>query len=241
MNINLISTIPQIAEACQYGILGNAIEAGKISLNTVNIRHFSTRDDGRIDDRPFGGGPGMVINAEPVKKAIESTRPSHVIYMSPEGKTLTQAKARQLAQLNDISIVCGRYEGIDHRAYQYFDEVISIGDYVLSGGEIPALVLIDAICRLLPNVMRNPQSHQEDSFENGLLDHEHYTQPTQWENQEVPSILKSGHHANIKESRLYNALGKTWLNRPDLLIKRKFSHRELALLMKFVQNHNRMR
>ena len=162
--------------------------------------------------------------------------PPYHLY-EPRGKTLTRRKHANWPSL--VTLVFWTLWA-SNRAYQYFDEIISIGDYVLSGGEIPALVLIDAVCRLLPEVMRNPQSHQEDSFENGLLDHEHYTQPTQWENQEVPLVLKSGHHANIEESRLYNALGKTWLNRPDLLIRRKFSHRELALLMKFVQNHNQI-
>ncbi|MDC3181286.1 tRNA (guanosine(37)-N1)-methyltransferase TrmD [Gammaproteobacteria bacterium] len=241
MKINLITPLPEIVATCQYGILGHAISREKLILNTVNIRDSSTRSDRRIDDKTYGGGPGMVIEAEPVFQAIESVKPSHVIYLSPEGDQLTQQKVRQLASKPNISIVCGRYEGIDQRAYSHFDEVISIGDYVLSGGDIPALVLIDALARLQPGVMQNPKSHECDSFESGLLDHDHYTKPLNWQNQVVPAVLTSGHHKDIAAHRLMQSLGKTWLNRPDLLIGRKFSQNELALLMKFVQNHNRMR
>jgi tRNA (guanine37-N1)-methyltransferase len=241
MNINIITPIVDIVAACEHGILGNALKNEKINLNVINIRDFSSRLDKRIDDKTYGGGPGMVLEAEPVFQAVQSVKPSHVVYVSPEGTPLTQAKVRQLAAIENISIVCGRYEGIDQRVYSCFDEIISIGDYVLSGGDIPALVLIDAIARLQPGVMQNPASHEHDSFENGLLDHEHYTKPSVWREQQVPDILKSGHHQEISDYRLMQSLGKTWLNRPDLLIGRNFSQKELALLMKFVQNHNRMR
>lgn len=238
MIIHVITPIPHILEASFHGVLGHAIKNNLISLNIIPLRNFSDRDDGRIDDRPYGGGPGMVINANVVFKALSSIPKAHTIELSPSGKQLNSQRVRELSQENSITLICGRYEGIDHRIDQHIDEKISIGDYVLTGGEIPALVLIDALSRFIPGAI-NPESVEADSFENGLLDHPHYTKPKIWQNMSVPDVLQSGHHDKIKEDRLMNSLGNTWLNRPDLLLNRKISQRELALLVKFVQNHDR--
>ena len=241
MIINLVTPLPDIAEAFEHGVVGNAIKKGIITLNIINIRDHSLRKDKRIDDNAYGGGPGMVLEPEPLFKAISQAKPSHIIGLAPEGTKLTQDKVRSLAKHKSITLVCGRYEGFDARINTHFDEMISIGDYVLSGGDIPALVLIDAIGRLLPGVMQNSDSHEQDSFEQGLLDHEHFTRPKEWQGKSVPDVLTSGDHKAIETYRLMNAIGKTWLNRPDLLIGRKFSQNELALFIKFVQNHNRTR
>lgn len=238
MIIQAITTMPDIFDATQYGILGHAIKSGTISLNTINLRDFSKRDDGRIDDRPYGGGPGMVIAAEPMYQAIQSVMPSYVIELCPKGKPLNQTILKRLAKKDNLTLVLGRYEGIDDRISPMIHEKISIGDYVLSGGEIPALVLIDALARYVPGVITQA-SVDQDSFENQLLDHPHYTRPEEWQGNKVPKELMSGNHQSIEDWRLMQSLGQTWLNRPDLLINRNFSQRELALLAKFVQNHQR--
>ncbi|UTC24255.1 tRNA (guanosine(37)-N1)-methyltransferase TrmD [Candidatus Comchoanobacter bicostacola] len=238
MIINLITPLPEIVELCRFGILGKAIEQEKVKINMINIRDFSARKDRRIDDTTYGGGAGMVITPEPVYQAIQTCQPSHIIQLDPKGTQLTQNKVQQLASFTNITLLCGRYEGIDHRIDSYIDEYISIGDYVLSGGDIPALALIDAITRLLPGAMSNPDSHLNDSFSSDLLDHNHYTRPQAWRNQMVPEVLLQGNHKEIDAYRRMSAIGNTWLNRPDLLIGKKFSQNELALFMKFVQNHN---
>lgn len=237
MIINVITSMPDIMSASFHGVLGYAISSGLIELNIIPLRDFSDRKDGRIDDRPYGGGPGMVIKAEIIKKALASIPIAHTIELSPSGKKLNRKVIQELSQHKAITLICGRYEGIDDRV-EGIDEKISIGDYVLTGGEIPALVLIDALSRFIPGCI-NSDSVSEDSFENGLLDHPHYTKPASWEDKNVPEVLQSGHHKKISDHRLMESLGNTWLNRPDLLINRKLTQRELALLAKFVQNHDR--
>ena len=238
MIIQAITTMPDIFDATQHGILGHAIKSKKIELKTIHLRDFSEREDGRIDDRPYGGGPGMVISPEPMYQAIQSVMPSYVIELCPKGKPLNQTILKRLAKKEQLTLVLGRYEGIDQRISPLIHEKISIGDYVLSGGEIPALVLIDALARYIPGVITQA-SVEQDSFENQLLDHPHYTRPENWQDHKVPDELMSGNHQSIEDWRLMQSLGQTWLNRPDLLINRNFSQRELALLVKFVQNHQR--
>jgi tRNA (guanine37-N1)-methyltransferase len=230
--------MPDIISAAFHGVLGHAIEKDIITLNIVKLREFSERGDGRIDDRPYGGGPGMVIKAEVVYQALQSLGKNQTIELSPQGKRLDRQKLQDLAKLPEITLICGRYEGIDQRVDSYIDQKISIGDYVLTGGEIPALVLIDALSRFLPGCI-NADSVSEDSFENGLLDHPHYTKPATWQKKSVNPTLLSGHHNKISSYRLMKSIGNTWLNRPDLLINKKFSENELALWIKFVQNHDR--
>lgn len=238
MIINIITAMPDILSASFHGVLGHAIKNDVVTLNIIPLHDFSEREDKRIDDRPYGGGAGMVIKAEVVSSALRSIPRSHTIELSPSGKTLNRDILKNLSQKESITLICGRYEGIDHRIEDDIDEKISIGDYVLTGGDIPALVLIDALARFLPGCIRQ-DSVDNDSFENGLLDHPHYTKPSIWSDKTVPEVLQSGHHKNIEDYRLMQSLGNTWLNRPDLLINRKISQRELALLIKFVQNHER--
>ncbi|MCP8352524.1 tRNA (guanosine(37)-N1)-methyltransferase TrmD [Candidatus Synchoanobacter obligatus] len=238
MIINVITSIPDILDAANHGILGHAIKNKQITLNIIPLRAFSDRADGRIDDRPYGGGAGMVIQPHVMSKAIASIGKSHFIELCPKGQRLNQKLARSFAKKDNITLICGRYEGIDARIEPLIDQKVSIGDYVLSGGELPALIMIDAIGRLIPGVIKT-ESVENDSFENGLLDHEHYTRPENWEENKVPSVLLEGNHQKIEDYRLMQSLGKTWLNRPDLLLNRKLNERELALLVKFMQNHQR--
>lgn len=238
MIINIITSMPDIFAALNHGILGHAIKNQIISINIIPLRNFSDRDDKRIDDRPYGGGPGMVLEAESVYRALQAAGKSHVIELCPKGQRLTNSKVKNLATIENITLVCGRYEGIDHRVSSLIDEKVSIGDFVLSGGEIPALALIDALARFQPGAITKA-SLDEDSFANDLLDHNHFTRPDTWMGKAVPEVLKSGNHKAIADYRLAQSIGQTWLNRPDLLINRKISQNELAMLIKFVQNHDR--
>lgn len=233
MNINIITALPEIFESCQYGILGQALKKGILTTKVTSIRDFSPRTDRRIDDRPYGGGPGMVLEPQPVFDAIDDNK-AYTIELSPQGKPLTQDVAKKLATKSNITLLCGRYEGIDHRVTEYIDEKISIGDYILSGGDLPALVLIDSIVRLLPGALSCADSASQDSFEDGLLDHPHYTRPYSWKNKQVPDVLLSGNHKDITAYRMGQSLGYTWLNRPDLLIGRTLSDSELKLLAEFL-------
>ena len=238
MIINCITTMPEIFQAAHHGVVGQAIKNNIVTLNTIQLRDFSNRADGRIDDRPYGGGPGMVMKPEPMYQAIQSVMPSYAVELCPKGQSLSPETLKRLAQKDNITLVLGRYEGIDERISPMIQEKISIGDYVLSGGEIPALVLIDALIRYIPGVI-TAESVTEDSFENQLLDHPHFTRPQNWHDKDVPQALTNGNHQEIADYRLMHKLGQTWLNRPDLLINRNLCKKELALLAKFVQNHQR--
>ncbi len=200
-------------------IIGQAVKKGILDIRLVDIRDFADNKWRKVDDRPFGGGPGMVMMAEPVAKAIRSVKTlgSHVVYLSPQGTPLNAAKARSLAQYQHLVLLCGHYEGIDERALESeVDEEISIGDYVLTNGCLPAIVLLDALVRFLPGVLGNAEAAGQDSFEGGLLDCPHYTQPRVWEGKEVPSVLLSGHHEEIAKWRQNKRLEKTRKIRPDL-------------------------
>ena len=236
MIINIITSMPGILDALNHGVIGHAIKQQIITINIVSIRDFSSRDDKRIDDRPYGGGPGMVLEAEPLYQALQSissTEDSYTIEMCPQGQPLSREILTELSPNTSITIICGRYEGIDHRLQSSIDQKISIGDYVLSGGEIPAMVLVDALARLQPGTIA-PDSIAQDSFEDQLLDHAHFTRPETWRGQSVPSVLLSGNHPKIAEYRLAQSLGNTWLNRPDLLLNRPLSDKELKLLIEFL-------
>jgi len=241
IRFDCVTLFPQMfATVADYGITRRAREEGRWSLATWNPRDYTTDHYRTVDDRPYGGGPGMVMLAEPLGKAIAAAQASvsgeraHVVLLSPQGAVLDHARVAGFARRERLVLVCGRYEAVDERLVRRaIDEEVSIGDYVLSGGELAAMVLIDAIVRLLPGALRDAQSAAQDSFVNGLLDCPHYTRPEVYEGEPVPEVLLSGHHAAIERWRLKQALGRTWLRRPDLLAKRRLSETEQSLLVEF--------
>ena len=243
-----ITLFPQMFDAvAESGITRRAKEEGKWSLSLWNPRDFTTDNYRTVDDRPYGGGPGMVMLAEPIEKAIAAAQAAQaegakakVIYFSPQGKPLDHAKVMELKEAQRLILLCGRYEAVDERLLERcVDEEISLGDFVLSGGELAAMALIDAIVRQLPGVLNDAQSAMQDSFADGLLDCPHYTRPEVYKGERVPEVLMSGHHADIERWRLKQALGRTWLRRPDLLAARTLSATEQKLLAEFRAEHER--
>jgi tRNA (guanine37-N1)-methyltransferase len=241
MRIEVVTLFPEfVAESLRIGVVGRAIERGQVSFATTSPRQFATDAHKTVDDRPYGGGPGMVLKIEPTRSAIRTARQrlpegSRSIYLAADGATLTQAKAAELAKLPGLLLLAGRYEGVDERLIEMeVDERISIGDYVLSGGELPTLVLIDAVIRLLPGVLGDDESAQQDSFSGGLLDWPHYTRPESYEGRDVPAVLMSGNHAAIQRWRTKQALGVTWLRRPDLLAKVQLTGEQRKLLEEYI-------
>jgi tRNA (guanine37-N1)-methyltransferase len=245
IHFDCVTLFPQMFEAvANYGITRRAREEGRWRLATWNPRDYATDSYRTVDDRPYGGGPGMVMLAEPLGKAIAAARASapsvapRVVLLTPQGELLDHAKVARLAQLERLVLVCGRYEAVDERLVRRaIDEELSIGDYVLSGGELAAMVLIDAIVRQLPGALGHEQSALQESFVDGLLDCPHYTRPEVYEGEAVPDVLLSGHHAAIERWRHKQALGRTWLRRPDLLAKRLLSTAEETLLAEFRAEH----
>ena len=241
MRIDVVSLFPEfIAQCAGFGVVGRAQERGLLSLQGWNPRDYAEGGYRRVDDRPFGGGPGMVMMIEPLQACLAGVRaadplPAPVIYLTPQGAPLTQSKVRQLAVLPRMILLCGRYEGIDERLLgAEVDEEISIGDYVLSGGELGAAVIIDAVARLQEGALNDAESAAQDSFENdGLLDCPHYTHPARHALGDVPPVLRSGDHAAIARWRRQQALGRTWLRRPDLLDETGLSRADRALLELF--------
>jgi len=240
MQIEVVTLFPPLIEAgLAAGVVGRAVTAGILRVGAENPRSHATDVHRTVDDRPFGGGPGMVLKPEPLAAAIRAVRQrlpagAPVIGLSAEGATFDQATARRLAGLAGFGLVAGRYEGIDQRvAEALIDEELSIGDYVLSGGELPALVVIDAVARLLPGVLGHDESAGQDSFGDGLLDWPHYTRPESWEGRTVPAVLAGGNHAAIRRWRKMQALGRTWRLRPDLIRTRPMSEDERALLEEY--------
>ena len=220
----VVSLFPDMfAPFTQQGVIGRAVKSGTLSVDTFNPRDFTHDRHRTVDDRPYGGGPGMLMMVKPLTDAIQAAKKvggenSKVIYLSPQGKPLDQAGAQRLANIDRTILICGRYEGIDERVLErHVDEEISIGDYVLSGGELPAMVLMDAVARLVPGVLGHKASAVEDSFTDGLLDCPHYTRPEILDGQKVPEVLLSGDHEKIRQWRLMQSLGRTLQRRPDLL------------------------
>lgn len=237
MKFAAITLFPEMFDAItRFGISRRAFENRIATLGAINPRDFATNAYKTIDDRPFGGGPGMVMTPEPLEKAISAGRAlvgdsSKVIYLSPQGQPLTDALVRELAAQPSLVLLCGRYEGVDERVIErQVDLEISIGDFVVSGGELPAMMLMDAILRTLPGVLNDAQSAEEDSFATGLLDCPHYTRPEQYEGMAVPEVLLSGNHERIRVWRLAESLKRTRERRPDLLEGRAFSKEEMQLL-----------
>lgn len=232
----------------RYGVTARALEKGLLDLQLWNPRDFTTDNYKTVDHRPYGGGPGMVMMAEPLEKSISAARKrqreagverTKVIHLSPQGKPLTHAKVMELVTSPGLILVASRYEGVDERLIQnQVDEEISIGDYVLSGGELPAMVLMDAMIRQLPGALNDADSAAEDSFVDGLLDCPHYTRPEVYENEVVPAVLLSGHHEEIRRWRLKQSLARTRERRPDLLVNRQLTKEESRLLAEIAQEQD---
>ena len=243
MRIDVITLFPGMIRAqAMHGIQGRAIDQGLVELVTWNPRDYTSNKHGSVDDRPYGGGPGMVMTVEPLHETLRAVRAdgaaAPVIYLSPQGQRLTQSKVRELACLPRLILLAGRYEGIDERIIDTeVDEELSIGDYVLSGGELPALVVMDSVTRMLPGALGDADSAQEDSFMDGVLDYPHYTRPEEIDGLRVPEPLLSGNHAGIRRWRLKQALGRTWQRRPDLLTDAELDDERQALLNEFIDEH----
>jgi tRNA (guanine37-N1)-methyltransferase len=242
IRFDVVTLFPEMfAAVTASGISGRALEAGLWSLGLWNPRDF-TRDRYRtVDDRPYGGGPGMVMLAEPLEQALDEARNAgggKVIYLSPQGRRLDHAKVMELAGRQAVTLLCGRYEGVDERLIRRrVDEELSLGDYVLSGGELAAMAVIDAVVRQLPGALGDAESASQDSFVNGLLDCPHYTRPEVYGGEAVPADLLTGNHAGIARWRLKQALGRTWLRRPDLLEKRALTKAERELLDEYMREY----
>ena len=241
MRFDIVSLFPDfVAQLAAHGVVGRAGERGLLSLHGWNPRDFAEGNYRRVDDRPFGGGPGMVMMIDPLRAAIGAARaaeraPARVVYLSPQGRRLDQSRVRELAAGERLILLCGRYEGVDERLLRAeVDEELSIGDYVLSGGELAAAVVVDAVARLLDGALGDGESAAQDSFEGeGWLDCPHYTRPVEHELGGVPAVLLGGHHAQIARWRRQQALGRTWLRRPDLLDEAVLSKQDRALLEAF--------
>jgi tRNA (guanine37-N1)-methyltransferase len=248
LQLDVITLFPEMFDAVRrYGVTGRAAERGVYEVALWNPRDFTEDNYRTVDDRPYGGGPGMVMLAEPLERAILAAKARQaragvpqprVIYLSPQGRLLDHSVVAGLAKLPGLVLLAGRYEGVDERLLRrQVHEELSIGDYVLSGGELPAMVLIDAVVRQLPGVLGDADSASQDSFVDGLLDCPHYTRPEVYEGEAVPAVLLSGHHAEIARWRLKQALGRTWLRRPGLLERRGMSQQERLLLEEFRRDH----
>ena len=243
MKFNLITIFPeQLKSTLEFGVIGKAIENKLIELNFIDPREFSDNDYGSIDDKTYGGGPGMVMQVEPILSSIEKVKKESknkikTVFLSPQGEQYTQKHAEQFLQDNEIIIVSGRYEGFDERVIGLTENSveISIGDYVLSGGEVASSVIVDSIARLIPGVLGDEQSAAQESFTSGLLDHPHYTRPEIIRDKEVPKVLLSGNHKAIKRWRLKQSIVTTFKKRPDLLKKRKLSKDEQQLLDEYLE------
>lgn len=244
MKFSIVTLFPDMFKAItEYGITSRAVKNGILDLDTVNPRDFTHDVHRTVDDRPYGGGPGMLMLVEPLLAAIEQARQGlaqkgvmqpKVVYVSPQGKHFDQHAAREFSQQEGMIFLCGRYEGIDERVIELVvDEEWSIGDYVLSGGELPVMAMIDATARLLPGVLGHKDSAAEDSFFEGLLDCAHYTRPEDFQGRVVPPVLLSGNHAAIRRWRLKQSLGRTWQRRPDLLQGKVLTKEEQKLLQEY--------
>ena len=246
IRFDVVTLFPEMFAAITgSGITSRALEAGLYSVTTWNPRDFTTDNYRTVDDRPYGGGPGMAMLAEPLERtldAVKSAGGGRTLYLTPQGRKLEHRRVMELVQEPGLTLLCGRYEGVDERLLERrVDEEVSIGDFVLSGGELAAMALIDACVRQLPGALGDTSSALEESFADGLLDCPQYTRPERWPNEPsgraVPEVLLSGHHENIRRWRLKQALGRTWLRRPDLLEVKKLSAEEKKLLDEFQREH----
>jgi tRNA (guanine37-N1)-methyltransferase len=242
IRFDVVTLFPEMFTAVAgSGITSRALEAGLWSLTTWNPRDFTTDNYRTVDDRPYGGGPGMVMLAEPLERtldAVKSAGGGRTLYLTPQGKKLDHRRVMDFSSEKSLTLLCGRYEGVDERLLERrVDEEVSIGDFVLSGGELAAMALIDACVRQLPGALGDDASALEESFADGLLDCPQYTRPETYSDRKVPEVLLSGHHENIRRWRLKQALGRTWLRRPDLLEVKTLSAEERKLLDEFQREH----
>jgi len=242
MKFAVLTIFPEmVAPFAGHGIVRRAVESGRIAISVIDIRNFARGRHRVTDDRPYGGGCGMVMKPEPLAAAIRAAREENpealTVHLTPQGRPFNQNVARQLAQEKGLNLVCGRYEGIDDRiCLDFVDEEISIGDYVLTGGELAAMVVMDAVVRLIPGTLGHEDSAWQDSFCDGLLEHGHYTRPRSFEGRGVPEVLLSGHHGEIERWRREAALIRTFLKRPDLLDGRPLSGEEIAVLKRWCRD-----
>ncbi|NRD73096.1 tRNA (guanosine(37)-N1)-methyltransferase TrmD [Shewanella sp. VB17] len=245
MWLGVVTLFPEMFRAVtDFGVTGRAVNKGLLKLHTWNPRDFTHDKHNTVDDRPYGGGPGMLMMVQPLRDAIHAAKTAagdstKVIYLSPQGRKLTQQGVEELAKSDSLILVCGRYEGVDERIIQTeVDEEWSIGDYVLSGGELPAMTLIDSVSRLVPGVLGKQASAEQDSFSDGLLDCPHYTRPETLDGLDVPAVLLSGNHEHIRRWRLQQSLGRTLLRRPELLENLALTDEQTKLLNQFVDSTN---
>lgn len=244
MRIDVVTLFPDLVQqVVNWGVTGRAAQQGLLTLANWNPRDFADDRHRTVDDRPYGGGPGMVMKVEQLRRALAAARAAAAqrpvcVYLTPQGQRLTQRTVKRLAETPRLLLLCGRYEGIDERLVaSEVDEELSIGDYVLSGGELPAMVLVDAIARLLPGALGHTRSAEEDSFSDGLLDCPHYTRPERLDGVAVPAVLLGGDHAAIGRWRRQQALGRSWLRRPELIDRDQLSTEDRRLLDEFIEHH----
>lgn len=231
MKIDILTLFPEMFAPLEHSIVGKAVEKGLLDITYHNFRENAEKAR-HVDDEPYGGGQGMLLRAQPIFDTIEkikATKP-RIILLDPAGETFSQKKAEELAQVSELIFICGHYEGYDERIKSLVTDEISLGDFVLTGGELAAMTMIDATVRLVPEVIGKQESHQEDSFSSGLLEYPQYTRPYDYRGMKVPDVLMSGHHENIRKWRLQESLKKTYLRRPDLLETYPFTEEETILL-----------
>ena len=244
MRIDVVTLFPELVrQVTEYGVTGRAVQRALLQVHTWNPRDYTHDRHRTVDDRPYGGGPGMVMRYQPMRDALRAVRVeaplARVVYLSPQGRLLTQAAVRRLAVEPGLVLLAGRYEGIDERLHQHeIDEEWSIGDYVLSGGELAAMVVIDALARLQPGALGDEDSAEQDSFSHGLLDCPHYTRPESIDGMSVPQVLLGGHHGDIERWRAKQSLGRTWQRRPELLDQLELSQEQRALLEEFIREQD---
>lgn len=237
MRIDILTLFPEMCESVfSESIIGRARDKGIIEINAKQIRDFSKDKHRRVDDTPYGGGKGMVMQTEPIYECYKALceeigKKPHLVFMTPQGKTLTQERVKELSKLDNIAILCGHYEGVDERVIEEIvDEEISIGDYVLTGGELGALVLADSVSRMIPGVLSDEVCFTDESHYSGLLEYPQYTRPPVWHNKAVPEVLLSGHHGNIEKYRREKSLERTFERRPDLLVKAQLSKKDIGYI-----------
>lgn len=237
MRIDILTLFPEMCNSVLgESIIGRARQSGKVEINCIDIRDYTLDKHRRVDDKPYGGGMGMVMAPQPIYDCFQALcdeigeRP-HLIYLTPQGKTLTQDRVKELSQLNNIALLCGHYEGIDERVIEELKpEEISVGDYVLTGGELPALIVADSVSRMLPGVLSDDECFEEESHFNSLLEYPQYTHPSVWKDREVPQVLLSGHHANVDKWRRERSLERTFYRRPDMLENADLSKEDIRFL-----------
>ncbi len=239
MRIDILTLFPAMCDTVMSeSIIGRARQAGKVEINCVDIRDYTLDKHRRVDDKPYGGGMGMVMAPQPIFDCFNALcdeigeRP-HLIYLTPQGKCLTQERVKELAKMDNIALLCGHYEGIDERVIEALQpEEISVGDYVLTGGELPALIVADSVSRMLPGVLSDDECFEEESHYNSLLEYPQYTHPAEWNGMTVPDILLSGHHANVDKWRRERSLERTFYRRPDMLENAELSDKDMKFLSK---------